>query len=91
MTRPICGCSSPGVAALCAWAAWDSRLLRYPVLLLNVAMAVSAVTDASHYAVDVIAGLGVASVSVGAARAVFYRRSPAAPAMSPSLAPALAS
>lgn len=52
------------VALLCAWAMWDIRLLRYPFLFLNTMMAVSAVSHASHYLVDVIAGIGIASVTI---------------------------
>lgn len=61
-----------GVAALCAWAAWDSRLLRYPVLVLNVGMAVSALSHGSHYLVDVIAGIGVAALVILVTQRLFY-------------------
>jgi hypothetical protein len=44
-------------AALCAWAAWDLKFFRYPFLLLNVAMAIAAVTHGSHYIIDVPAGI----------------------------------
>ena len=63
-----------GAAGLCIWAAWNSRILRYPVLILNVAMAVSAISHGGHYLIDVIAGLAAAAVSVATAKAVFYRR-----------------
>lgn len=53
-----------GVAALCAWAAWSIKVARYPLLLLNVLMAVSAVSHANHYVIDVIAGVLVAAVCV---------------------------
>mgnify|MGYP001561509803 CR=1 FL=1 len=53
-----------GVAALCAWAAWSQRWLRYPVALLNVAMAFSAMIVSNHYAIDIVAGGGVAGLSV---------------------------
>lgn len=62
------------VAALCAWACWDLRWLRVPALLLNVAMAVSAISHANHYLVDVIAGIGIAGLSISIATAIFYRR-----------------
>ena len=62
-----------GVAGLCAWAAWDSRLLRFPILLLNMAMAASAISHANHYLVDVVAGLGIAGLTVSLATALFYR------------------
>lgn len=66
------------VAFLCAWAAWPLRLLKYPVLALNVAMACSAVTSANHYAIDVVAGCVVAMVSIVAvARVIGLDRMPA--------------
>lgn len=48
------------VAALCTWAAWSARYLRYPVLLINIGMAVSAISHGSHYLVDVPAGIFLA-------------------------------
>lgn len=48
------------VAVLCARAWWHNRILRYPVLALNVLMAISAIPNGGHYLVDVIAGIGVA-------------------------------
>jgi membrane-associated phospholipid phosphatase len=45
-----------GVAVLCALAAWPSRILRWPLILLNGLMFASAITSGSHYFVDVIAG-----------------------------------
>lgn len=62
------------VAALCAWSAWQVRLLRYPVLLLNAAMAVSAVSHANHYLIDVVAGIGIAGLCVAATVPLFYRQ-----------------
>jgi membrane-associated phospholipid phosphatase len=59
------------VAALCAWALWDVRALRYPFLVLNILMAISAVSHANHYLVDVIAGIGVAAVAIALVKAVF--------------------
>ncbi|MBZ7922095.1 phosphatase PAP2 family protein [Ensifer adhaerens] len=53
------------VAVLCAWALWPVRLLRYPALVLNLAMGFSAIPAGSHYAVDVIAGMAVAVASIG--------------------------
>lgn len=52
------------VALLCAWAMWPVRLLRYPALALNVAMATSAVPCANHYAIDVLAGCLIAMISI---------------------------
>jgi membrane-associated phospholipid phosphatase len=44
------------VAGLCIWASWSVRYLRYPMLMLNILMAVSAITHAGHYVVDILAG-----------------------------------
>ncbi|WP_425277651.1 phosphatase PAP2 family protein [Mesorhizobium amorphae] len=66
-----------GLAGLCAWAAWDSRVLRYPLLVLNILMATSAVSHANHYMVDVIAGLGIAALTISIATSLFYRPSAA--------------
>lgn len=56
------------VAALCAWAAWDLRFARYPMMVINILMAVAAVSHASHYFVDVLAGGVVAGVSIVAVK-----------------------
>lgn len=53
------------VAALCAWALWPIRILRYPALALNLAMGFSAIPGANHYVVDVIAGVVVALAAIG--------------------------
>ena len=53
-----------GVAAICAWAAWPSRWLRYPFLVLNLLMTLSAITNGAHYLVDIIAGGLVALATV---------------------------
>jgi membrane-associated phospholipid phosphatase len=66
-----------GVAALCAWAAWESRLLRFPVLVLNVAMATSAVSHANHYLIDIVAGIGIVGIAVSITTVLFYRQSTA--------------
>ncbi len=61
-----------GVACLATWAAWDVKPLRYPVLALNVAMSVAAVSHANHYFVDIIAGFGVAAFTTALVTALFY-------------------
>lgn len=63
-----------GVAMLCAWAAWDVKWLRYPFALLNVAMAISAISHANHYLIDVIAGIALAGFCASIATLLFYRR-----------------
>lgn len=63
-----------GVACLCAWACWDLKWARYPMLALNAAMTAAAVSHANHYLVDIVAGLGLASLVIAAMKALFYRR-----------------
>jgi membrane-associated phospholipid phosphatase len=48
------------VAGLCMWAASSVPYLRYPMLILNLGMAVSAISHGSHYFVDVPAGIFLA-------------------------------
>ena len=62
-----------GLAVLCVWAAWGSKWLRYPFLILNIAMASSAVSHANHYLVDVIAGFGAAALAIAVSTSIFYR------------------
>ncbi|HEY6633863.1 MAG TPA: phosphatase PAP2 family protein [Rhizobiaceae bacterium] len=59
------------VAVLCAWAAWGSRYLRYPFLVLNVAMAASAISHGGHYAIDVPAGILLAVLAIILVKALF--------------------
>lgn len=59
------------VALLCAWAAAGSRILFLPVLLLNVAMAFSAITHANHYLVDILAGFSVAIACIWVTKLFF--------------------
>ena len=46
---------------LFAWAAWPSRWLRWPMVLLNAAMVASAVVTGSHYLIDLIVGGALAA------------------------------
>lgn len=52
------------VALLCAWAAWDVKPIRYVFAAWNGLMALSAVSHANHYLVDVIAGLAISAISI---------------------------
>lgn len=52
------------VAVLCAWAWWNNKVLRYPVLVINMLMAASAVPNGGHYLVDVLAGIAVAAWAI---------------------------
>ncbi len=53
-----------GAAFLCAWATWDLKYFRYPVLAWNVLMGLSAISHANHYMIDVLAGAGIAALSI---------------------------
>lgn len=57
------------VAALCVWAGWSMPYARYPLLGLNILMAVAAVTHGSHYFIDIPAGIGVAIIVIAAVSA----------------------
>jgi membrane-associated phospholipid phosphatase len=59
------------VAALCAWAAWGSRYLRYPFLLLNVAMAASTISHGGHFAIDAPAGMLLAVLAIVLVKTLF--------------------
>ncbi|WP_420407704.1 phosphatase PAP2 family protein [Hoeflea sp.] len=60
-----------GVAYLLIWAAWRNVWLRYPFLILNLAMALSAVVNAGHYFVDIVASIPLAVLCVLVVRSVF--------------------
>ena len=51
-------------AILLAWAAWDLRYLRWPFLVVNVLMIISAVPIVGHYLVDVFGGAAIAPVAI---------------------------
>lgn len=53
-----------GMGFFTIWALWKTGLLKWPCLVLNISMAVSAVSHANHYLVDVIAGFGIAAITV---------------------------
>lgn len=51
-------------ACLFAWLFWKTRWLRWPALLFNAGVAVSALVDGCHYLADVIAGALLAAGSL---------------------------
>lgn len=53
-----------GVAFLTLWAAWKNKWIRWPFFILNILMATSAISHANHYLIDVIAGFGIAGITV---------------------------
>ncbi len=62
-----------GVAYLLIWATWSNVWLRYPFLLINIAMALSAVVNANHYLVDIIASVPLAVVCIMSVNSIFGR------------------
>jgi membrane-associated phospholipid phosphatase len=74
-------------ATMLGWAMLRTRVLRLPFALLNVGVTVSALVGGGHYLVDLIAGCGVACLSIGLAEALIARpcvsRAYAAKAASP--------
>ena len=54
---------------------WRLRLLRWPMLVLNVGMAVAAIPIGSHYVVDIIAGVACGALAVALSAAWTANRS----------------
>ena len=61
-------------AVLCAWAAWDIKLLRYPAAILNIGMAFSTLPEANHYFIDIVAGVVIAIVAIVTVKHLVKRR-----------------
>lgn len=59
------------VAVLCGWAVWRLKLIRWPVIALNVAMFVSAISHGAHYMIDLPAGALVTAATLVVARRLF--------------------
>lgn len=53
-------------AIILAWCWWRFAYLRWPFLVLNIGMALTAVPIGGHYVVDVLAGVGVAMLAIAA-------------------------
>jgi len=73
------------LAMIAAWQAWSMRAVRWPFAALNAVVLIATPIQGGHHIIDVIAGLGVAAVSIAAAGAICRAVSRAA------WAPALAS
>jgi membrane-associated phospholipid phosphatase len=71
------------IAALCIWAAWELKWLRYPFIVLNVLMAVSAVSHSNHYFVDILAGIAVTCACVSVISLATHRKTAARKALPP--------
>lgn len=74
------------VAVLCIWGAWTTKWMRYPMLTLNLLMAVSTISHGSHYFVDVLVAIPLAVVciylAVVAPAVIAAVRTPSRPATS---------
>lgn len=62
-----------GAALLLGWIGYQSRVLRVPLVILNVAMGFSAITNGGHYLADVLAGLALAGVTIALTTLIFFR------------------
>lgn len=76
----------PSVHAACAvlysWGAWSIKPARYPILGLNLMMAVAALSHGSHYVIDIPAGFLLAACVIAALAAVTTKSvNPAQPAL----------
>jgi len=60
-------------ATILGWAMLRTRLLWLPFALLNAGVTVSALVGGGHYLVDLIAGCGVACLSIGLAKILIAR------------------
>ena len=55
-------------AVILAWGAWPVRAIRWPAILLNGAMLLSAVPIGGHYLIDIAAGCVIAVIGISIAR-----------------------
>jgi membrane-associated phospholipid phosphatase len=51
-----------------AWGAWSVPWLRWPFLMLNGAMIISAIPIGGHYLIDIVGGIAVALITIAAAK-----------------------
>lgn len=65
---------------LYAWAGWQMRAIRLPVMVSSALMLVSTPVEGAHYMIDIVGGLGIAVIAIFAAGA---RARIAAPASRP--------
>lgn len=52
------------LAVICAAGAWSWKYLRYPILILNLLIILSAPSQGGHYGVDVLAGIAIALTTI---------------------------
>jgi membrane-associated phospholipid phosphatase len=63
------------LGAIFAYALWGVRWIRFPALALNFVLIAATPIDGGHYFVDVLAGLAIAALAIGAARRLVRQRS----------------
>ena len=78
------------LAVIMIAALWPVAVLRWPILALNVVMLVATPIDGAHYLIDILAGIGIAALSIVAARAVAMRAGLAPSSMAAGKIPQLA-
>jgi membrane-associated phospholipid phosphatase len=61
-------------AVIFGWAFWRYRLLRWPMLMINVLMLIAAVPIGGHYFIDIIVGGAAGAIAILPARALERRR-----------------
>jgi membrane-associated phospholipid phosphatase len=61
-------------AVIFGWAFWRYRLLRWPMLMINVFMLIAAVPIGGHYFIDIIVGGAAGAMAILPARALQRRR-----------------
>jgi membrane-associated phospholipid phosphatase len=52
------------LAVLCAYAAWPLRILKFPLLALNLLVILSSPFEGGHYFIDIIAGIVLAALTI---------------------------
>ncbi|MEP2978535.1 MAG: phosphatase PAP2 family protein [Lentilitoribacter sp.] len=60
-----------GMGFFIIWALWRVKYLNLPCLFLNISMAISAISHANHYLVDVLAGLLLAGIVASIGNFIF--------------------
>jgi membrane-associated phospholipid phosphatase len=56
------------LAVLCACAAWPLRILKYPLLVLNLLIILSSPAVGGHYFIDIVAGIILAALTIRLSR-----------------------
>lgn len=76
-------------ATVLAGSWWRFRHLRWPMLLLNIGMALAAIPIGSHYAIDIVAGVSVGLVALAISHRVILAKAARSSAVGLNTQPAL--